>query len=81
LIAAPDPRAVQVVLGRSVRIVRSERILITESRHGFVSANAGVDHSNVPGEDVLTLLPDDPDASAAKLRGRPRRPGPGHTLA
>lgn len=68
LIAAPDPRAVQVVLDESVRIVRSERILITESRHGFVSANAGVDHSNVPGDDVLTLLPDDPDASAAKLR-------------
>ncbi len=68
LIAAPDPRAVQVVLDESVRIVRSERILITESKHGFVSANAGVDHSNVPGDDVLTLLPDDPDASAAKLR-------------
>ncbi len=70
LIAAPDPRAVQVVLDESVRVVRSERILITESKHGFVSANAGVDHSNVPGDDSLTLLPDDPDASAVRLRDR-----------
>src|SRR6185437_2068530 len=68
LIAAPDPRAVQVVLDESVRVLRDERILITESKQGFVSANAGVDHSNIPGEDALTLLPDDPDASAARLR-------------
>jgi coenzyme F420-0:L-glutamate ligase/coenzyme F420-1:gamma-L-glutamate ligase len=68
LIAAPDPRAVQVVLDESVRVLRSERVLITESRQGFVSANAGVDHSNVPGEDVLTILPEDVDASAARLR-------------
>jgi coenzyme F420-0:L-glutamate ligase/coenzyme F420-1:gamma-L-glutamate ligase len=68
LIAEPDPRAVQVVLDESARVVRSERVLITESRHGFVSANAGVDHSNIPGEGALTLLPEDPDASAARLR-------------
>ena len=68
LIAAPDPRAVQVILDESVRVVRSERVLITESKHGFVSANAGVDHSNIPGDDTLTLLPVDPDASAARLR-------------
>ena len=70
LIAAPDPRAVQVVLDESVRIVRAERVLITQSKHGFVSANAGVDHSNVPGDGALTLLPEDPDASAARLRDR-----------
>jgi coenzyme F420-0:L-glutamate ligase / coenzyme F420-1:gamma-L-glutamate ligase len=70
LIAAPDPRAVQVVLDESVRVVRSERILITESKQGFVSANAGVDHSNVPGDDALTLLPEDSDASARRLRDR-----------
>ena len=73
LIAAPDPRAVQVVLDESARIVRSERVLITESKHGFVSANAGVDHSNIPGEGTLTLLPEDPDASAARLRDGLRR--------
>ena len=70
LIAAPDPRVVQVVLDESVRVVRAERVLITETRHGFVCANGGVDHSNVPGDDVVSLLPHDPDASAEKLRAR-----------
>lgn len=69
LIAQPDPRMVQVVLDESVRVVRSERVLITETRHGFVCANGGVDHSNV-GEGLLSLLPVDPDASAARLRAR-----------
>ncbi len=70
LIASPDPRVVQVVLDESVRVLRSERMLITETKHGFVCANAGVDHSNVPGDDVVLLLPDDPDASASRLRDR-----------
>ena len=70
LVAAPDPRAVQVVLDESVRVLRSERALITETKHGFVAANAGVDHSNVPGDDAVTLLPLDPDASARGLRQR-----------
>ncbi len=68
--AAPDPRLVQVILEESVRIVRSERVLITETRHGYVCANGGVDHSNIPGADVVTLLPEDPDASAERLRAR-----------
>jgi coenzyme F420-0:L-glutamate ligase / coenzyme F420-1:gamma-L-glutamate ligase len=72
LVASPDPRMVQVILDQSVRVLRSERVLITETRHGFVCANGGVDHSNVPGDDELTLLPDDPDASATALRGRLR---------
>jgi coenzyme F420-0:L-glutamate ligase/coenzyme F420-1:gamma-L-glutamate ligase len=67
-----DPRLVQVVLDESVRIVRSDRVLIVETRHGFVCANAGVDHSNVPGDDNVTLLPEDPDASAQTLRDRLR---------
>lgn len=62
-----DPRAVEVVLQQSRRIVRSDHVLIAETRHGFVCANAGVDHSNVPGDDVVTLLPRDPDLSAKKL--------------
>lgn len=70
LIAVPDPRFVQVVLDESVRVLRSDRVLITQTRHGFVCANGGVDNSNVPGETMVTLLPDDPDASAARLRGR-----------
>ena len=70
LVADHDPRMVQVVLDESVRVLRSHRVLITETRHGFVCANGGVDHSNVGGEDELTLLPEDPDASANRLRGR-----------
>jgi coenzyme F420-0:L-glutamate ligase/coenzyme F420-1:gamma-L-glutamate ligase len=72
LIATPDPRMVQVVLDESVRVVRSERTLITETRQGYVCANGGVDHSNIPGSDLVTLLPDDPDASAERLRDRLR---------
>ena len=72
LVAANDPRLVQVILDESVRVVRSKRVLITETRHGYVCANGGVDHSNIPGSDVVTLLPDDPDASAERLRGRLR---------
>jgi coenzyme F420-0:L-glutamate ligase / coenzyme F420-1:gamma-L-glutamate ligase len=64
-----DPRAIEVVLQQSRRIVRSDHVLIAETRHGFVCANAGVDHSNVPGDDVVTLLPRDPDQSAQKLAG------------
>ena len=65
-----DARMAQVVLDEAVRVVRRERVLIVETRHGYVCANAGVDHSNVPGDDVVTLLPVDPDASAAALRAR-----------
>jgi len=72
LIARPDPRMVQVALNESVRVLRSERVLITETRHGFVCANSGVDHSNVGGRNALTLLPLDPDASASRLRDRLR---------
>jgi coenzyme F420-0:L-glutamate ligase / coenzyme F420-1:gamma-L-glutamate ligase len=67
-----DPRQVQAVLDESVRLVRTDRVIIAETRHGFVCANAGVDHSNVPGGEVLCLLPVDPDASAAGLRERLR---------
>lgn len=73
LIAKPDPRMVQVVLDESVRVLRSERVLITETRHGFVCANSGVDHSNVGGRERVTLLPVDPDASAALLCERLRQ--------
>src|SRR6267143_2607388 len=68
-----DPRAVQVGLNESRRIVRSDHVLITETRHGFVCANAGVDHSNVPGHDVVTLLPRNPDRSAKKLAAALRK--------
>jgi coenzyme F420-0:L-glutamate ligase / coenzyme F420-1:gamma-L-glutamate ligase len=70
LIAEHDPRFIQVVLDESVRVLRSERVLITETRQGYVCANSGVDHSNVPGSDVVTLLPIDSDASASRLCSR-----------
>lgn len=64
-----DARQVEVVLRESVRIVRMERgVMICETRHGFVCANAGVDASNVFGDDTVCLLPVDPDASASKIR-------------
>lgn len=68
-----DARQVEVVLGEAVRVVRMERgIIITETRHGYVCANSGVDASNVEGADLVTLLPEDPDGSAARLRARLR---------
>jgi coenzyme F420-0:L-glutamate ligase/coenzyme F420-1:gamma-L-glutamate ligase len=64
-----DPRQVELVLRESVRIVRrGHGVLVAETRHGFVCANAGVDLSNAPGADFAVLLPLDPDASAARLR-------------
>jgi coenzyme F420-0:L-glutamate ligase/coenzyme F420-1:gamma-L-glutamate ligase len=64
-----DPRQIEVIFRESRRIVRMDRgIVISETHHGFVCANAGVDASNVPGEDTVCLLPLDPDASAASLR-------------
>jgi coenzyme F420-0:L-glutamate ligase / coenzyme F420-1:gamma-L-glutamate ligase len=67
--AGKDPRALEVVLGESRSIVRWERgVLISETHHGFVCANAGVDRSNAGAPDSVVLLPVDPDASAARLR-------------
>ena len=64
-----DPRMVQIVLDESVRIVRAvPGVLIVETRHGLICANAGVDASNVPGDDSVTTLPVDPDASAERIR-------------
>ena len=64
-----DPRQIEVVFRESRRIVRMDRgIVISETHHGFVCANAGVDASNVPGDDIVCLLPIDPDASATRLR-------------
>ena len=64
-----DPRHVQVILDETARIVRSRPpLLISETRHGFVCASAGVDASNAKGAGTLILLPLDPDAAAAGLR-------------
>lgn len=66
-----DAQHVEVVLRESRRIVRMDHgVLIAETRHGFICANAGVDESNVNGARELTLLPVDPDRSAHELRMR-----------
>lgn len=70
-----DPRQVEVVLREARRVVRMERgVLITETAHGFICANGGVDASNVGPESgsIVTLLPRDPDASAAGVRAAVR---------
>lgn len=69
-----DPRLVEVILGESSEVLRAEHgVLICVTHHGFVCANAGVDASNVPGEDRVVLLPSDPDRSARALRQRIRQ--------
>ena len=64
-----DPRLVEIVLRESRRIVRVGRgVLIVETHHGLICANAGVDTSNVPGDGIVTLLPRNPDSSARAVR-------------
>ena len=64
-----DARLVEVVLQQSARIVRMDHgVVITETKHGLICANAGVDASNIPGDDAVALLPMDPDASARRIR-------------
>jgi coenzyme F420-0:L-glutamate ligase/coenzyme F420-1:gamma-L-glutamate ligase len=66
-----DARHVQVILDESREVLRAIRgVLICVTHHGFVCANAGVDASNVPGQDTVVMLPTDPDASARELRTR-----------
>ena len=65
-----DPRLVELILSESTRIVRMENgIIIVETKHGFVCANAGIDESNVQ-EGYVTMLPDDPDKSANLLKSK-----------
>lgn len=64
-----DPRIVEIILQESNEVVKMQNgIIITETRHGFVCANSGVDQSNLVDGNSAVLLPKDPDASARKLR-------------
>jgi coenzyme F420-0:L-glutamate ligase/coenzyme F420-1:gamma-L-glutamate ligase len=66
-----DPRLIEVILSESANIVRmDDHLLITETKHGFVCANSGVDRSNVSGKDWVSLLPVAPDDSALLLKTR-----------
>jgi coenzyme F420-0:L-glutamate ligase/coenzyme F420-1:gamma-L-glutamate ligase len=68
-----DPRHVQVVLDSTREVLRATHgVLICVTHHGFVCANAGVDASNVPGDEEVVTLPLDPDGSARNIRGRLR---------
>jgi coenzyme F420-0:L-glutamate ligase/coenzyme F420-1:gamma-L-glutamate ligase len=68
--ANKDPRQLEVVLSETAKIVRwAHGVLISETRHGFICANAGVDRSNAGAPDTVILLPVDPDASAMRLQG------------
>jgi coenzyme F420-0:L-glutamate ligase/coenzyme F420-1:gamma-L-glutamate ligase len=66
-----SPRHVEVILRETSRMVRMQKShLITQTKHGFICANAGVDRSNVPGKSHVILLPEDPDRSALRIRDR-----------
>jgi coenzyme F420-0:L-glutamate ligase/coenzyme F420-1:gamma-L-glutamate ligase len=64
-----EPNLVELILEESEEVLRAERgVLITETKHGFVCANAGIDSSNLPDPDTVCLLPEDPDGSARSIR-------------
>jgi coenzyme F420-0:L-glutamate ligase/coenzyme F420-1:gamma-L-glutamate ligase len=68
-----EPALVELILAGSREVLRAERdALIVETRHGFVCANAGVDSSNLPEPGTVSLLPEDPDASARRIRAEIR---------
>ena len=69
-----DPTLVEAVLRESKSIRRmGDGKLITETKHGFICANSGIDKSNVPGERNVALLPEDPDRSAEEIREKIRK--------
>ena len=67
-----DARVIELALREAKRVVRKKHVLITQTRHGFVCANSGVDVSNVDGGRTAVLLPADPDRSAAQIHRRLR---------
>jgi coenzyme F420-0:L-glutamate ligase/coenzyme F420-1:gamma-L-glutamate ligase len=68
-ILGKEPNLVQLILEESAEVIRAERgVLIVETNHGLVCANAGIDSSNVAGDASVLLLPEDPDGSARQLR-------------
>ncbi len=70
-ITGKDPRLLQVILDESRGVRRiGPGVIITETKHGFVCANAGVDKSNVPGETIVSPLPDAPDLTSKRIRER-----------
>jgi coenzyme F420-0:L-glutamate ligase/coenzyme F420-1:gamma-L-glutamate ligase len=69
-VTGKEPALVELILEESREVLRADErgVLIVETKHGFVCANAGIDSSNLPDPDTVCLLPDDPDASARTIR-------------
>ncbi len=63
-----DPQLIQLILDEAKKIIKTEHVLITETKHGFICADAGIDKSNIEGKRIVTLLPEDPDYQAEKIR-------------
>jgi coenzyme F420-0:L-glutamate ligase/coenzyme F420-1:gamma-L-glutamate ligase len=73
-----EPALVELILEESAEVLRAERgVLIVETKHGFVCANAGIDSSNLAEEGTVALLPEDPDGSARRIRAEIAAAGPG----
>lgn len=67
-ISAKSPELIQLILDESKEIIKAEHVLITETNHGFICANAGIDKSNFEGKTIVGLLPQKPDEDAQKIR-------------
>lgn len=67
-VSTKSPELIQAIIDESKEIIKTEHVIIVETHHGFICANAGIDKSNVDGQDNVTLLPEDPDKDAKKIR-------------
>ncbi len=65
-----QPKLIQAILNESKEIIKAEHVLITETNHGFICANAGIDKSNVEGDDNISLLPENSDEDAEKIKSK-----------
>ena len=63
-----SPELIQAILDQSKEVIKDEHVLITETKHGFICADAGIDKSNIEGDGIITLLPKNPDIEAEKIR-------------
>ena len=62
------PELIQAILDESTQVLKTEHVMVVETHHGFICANAGIDHSNTGGKDFISLLPLDSDKEAEKIR-------------
>jgi coenzyme F420-0:L-glutamate ligase/coenzyme F420-1:gamma-L-glutamate ligase len=68
-----DPSLIQAILDESREIIKTEHVLITETNHGFICADAGIDKSNIEGKEIISLLPENPDYDAEIIRNELKR--------